>query len=266
MIHSIRSSLLALASPLAILAVWAGASSSATAQSTLEITWSSSLLDQRMILSDGLSLESGTSDPVIMEIGSFGSFIPTAENMHEWMDHWKIFDAITPGDSDSSDAFSTNSLDDTYGRYSGGAELTGGQLSTSEDAAFHNPDATFSGNEQAYVFMRTSDDYAGGSQWLLFTSSGDSDGTGLGDAIWQFPDTGDGAPDFSQVWTLDQADTAIVGAINGGSTNGGDTGAGSFTDSSTNFALRLHAVPEPESALLILISTVAVARRRRHHL
>ena len=77
------------------------------------------------------------------------------------------------------------------------------------------------------------------------------------------PPEGNAAEDLPH--PLGGAGGRFVGAIDGGSSNGGDTGAGSFTDSSTNFALRLHAVPEPGTVLLILISTVALTRRRPHH-
>lgn len=245
----------------ALLAMCWGVAGMASAQTSLEISWGSSIMHEKMILSDGLSLES--DGPVMMELGSFGSFVPTASNMSEWEANWKVFDAITYSDSDSSDSFSTSSGDPSYGRYTGSAELTDGQLSTSEDAALHNPDAQFGANEQAYVFIRTGD-YSSGSQWLLFTSAEDSDGAGLTDSVWQFPAAGGSGLQFSQNWWLDQADTAIVGSINGGSENGGDTGGGDFTDSSTDYVLRLHTIPEPASHLLILLSAAVFFRRRRY--
>lgn len=235
---------------------------SAAAQTNLEVSWGSSLLPQKMIRNDGSALDSG---PLTIEVGSFGTFTPTASNMDQWLTNWKVFDAITEPDSDpnGSDFMTYDANDSTLARFAGSANLTDGQLSDSEDAALQNPTATFGPNEQGYVFFRTGDAYIEDNQWLLFTSAVDADGAGLEDSVWEFPSISGGQPQFSLAWWLDQADTAIVGAINGGDIKGGSTGAGCFTDTSDDFAIRLHCVPEPSTGILALLSAVALLRRKR---
>lgn len=234
----------------------------AKGQSNLEISWGSSIITQKMILEDGSVIDPNS---LIAEVGSFGSFVPTFENIGQWMDNWKVFDAISPAasDPDGSDFFVTNSGDPTLARYAGSAHLIDTQLSDSEDAAALNPTATFAGNEQGYVFFRTSDSLDSSSQWLLFTSLDDSDGVGLADSVWQFPNVEGGQAQFSLAWWLDQADTAIVGSIHGGSGNGGDTGGGLYSDPSTNYAIRLHSVPEPSTSSFLLLAAGLLFRGAR---
>ena len=131
-------------------------STSASAQSSLEVTWGSSLLPQKMIRNDGTALDSG---PITIEVGSFGSFTPTADNMDQWLANWKVFDAITDPDSDpnGADLLAYDAGDSTLARFAGSANLTDGQFSDSEDAVLQNPTATFGPNEQGYVFLRTGD-------------------------------------------------------------------------------------------------------------
>ena len=234
----------------------------ASSQTDLEVSWGSSILEQKMILNDGSPLDSG---PITVEVGSFGSFTPTADNLDQWLANWKVFDAITDPDTDpnGSDFLSFNAGDHTLAKYAGSANLEDTtQTSDSEDAAIQNPAATFGPSEQGYVFFRTGDAVIADNQWLLFTSAVDADGAGLGDSVWEFP-TVSGLPQPPLAWWLDQADTAIVGAINGGDTKGGSSGAGCFTDTSTDFAIRLHCVPEPVTGLLVLISSVPLLCRRK---
>ena len=80
-------------------------------------------------------------------------------------------------------------------------------------------------------------------------------------SVWEFPAITGGQPQFTEAWWLDDADTAIFGALAGGDGGGGDTGMGTFTDGSTDFALRLHAIPEPQTATLALLSAARVALR-----
>ena len=250
-----------LAGLLLVLAV----SASGTDAQTLELSWGSSILREKMILEDGTALDPSS---LVAAVGTFGSFVPTVGNFDQWMANWRVFDAITAPDTDpnGSDFFLADSGDARMARFAGSAHLLSGQYSDSEDAAMWNPTATFGGGEQGYVMMHTGDAYTV-RQWLLFTSAVDSDGTGLADSVWQYPTLTGGQPQFAMAWWLDQADTAIMGAIHGGSGYGGSTGGGRYSDTSSDFVLRLHSdpaqVPEPGLALLLLLALIPLSRRKR---
>jgi|GEM_PF-2566643 len=247
-----------------LMLVLAGSASGTDGQS-LELSWGSSILREKMILEDGTALD---PDSLVTAVGTFGSFVPTVGNFDQWMANWRVFDAITVPDVDpnGSDFFLADSGDARMARFAGSAHLLSGQYSDSEDAAIWNPTATFGGGEQGYVMMHTGDALPV-RQWLLFTSAVDSDGEGLADSEWQYPVLTGGQPQFALAWWLDQADTAIMGAIHGGSGNGGSTGGGSYNDSSSDFVLRLHsvpgAVPEPRAAVLLLLALIPLFRRKR---
>lgn len=234
------------------------------AQTQVEISWGSSLFEQKMILNDGTDLDPNN---LIIELGSFdNSFTPDHTNMSRWLSEWRVFDAITdsdPGvgttDSDPRDAFTNASGGSESARYSGAAHLLADSTSDSEDA---NPFYTWSPGEQAYLFIRTSDDFVEGSEWLLLTSFNET--RHVGDSVWEFPAVTGDQPQFSLAWWLDDADKAVFGAFGGGDPGGGDTGLGGFSDTSTDFALRLHNIPEPGPATLALITTfILILPRQR---
>jgi hypothetical protein len=146
----------------------------------------------------------------------------------------------------------------------GQAHLGEGQLSDSEDAQQANATYAFEADQQGYIFLRSVPGLNSDSEWALFTNL---NGTGtVPGAPWQFPAVGGGQPDLPLSWFLDSADTAILGAINGGDLAGGSTGAGEYSDSSTDFSIRTHGVPEPTHSLLwILTGLVLLGRRAREN-
>ena len=249
-------------------ALLCGTAPAALAQIQLELSWGSSFVEEKMILSDGTSLD---PSQLIIELGSFdNSFIPQWNNMADWLTEWRVFDAVTdtdPGiattDPDPQDFFTNVNGGSETVRFAGEGHLLADGTGTSEDAMAQNPFYTWSPEEEGYIFIRTSDDFVETSQWLLFRSAVDSDGAGLGDAVWEFPPVSGGQPQITLEWFLSQADDAIVGAIHGGSGVGGDTGVGTFTDSSTDFVLRLHNIPEPETWIYALIPAAILIFRRR---
>lgn len=207
------------------------------------VNWGTGTFPASLLTSDGSPL---TPDGFSFELGGFTSgFVPSAANINEWIENWRIFDGITFPDADSSDGFVETGAGS---RFVGNASLNAMQISDSEDA-----DMTFAfvPGTQAYVFVRNSDDSTPGSEWLLYTREG---GGG-----WVFPVVSGLA--FSENWFTPDANQVIFGAINGMSVNDGTTGE--FTDTSTDFLLRTHTfVPEPSSFFLFLLGALGLLARR----
>lgn len=217
-----------------------------------QIDWGTSAVTDIVITSDGSPI---TLTEFTIELGGFeGGFVPTTSNIGEWVNNWQIFDAVTDLDTDTSgpngetaDAFIADS-GTTNGRFVGTGFLESDQTSSSEDA---NGVDTFAPNQQAYVFIRNSDTTDPGSEWLLYTSESGDD--------WEFPSVTGGQPATPESWFLSDVDTAVFGAVNGTIEGGGE-----HSDITTDFLLRTHTfVPEPSSALLILLGALPFLRRRR---
>ena len=229
----------------------------ALAQTAIEVSWGTSVFEQKIILSDGSVVDPAN---LIIEIGSFDSgFVPNRSNMGGWLSHWRIFDAVTDTDpsvtttdADPADSFTNESGGEETARFGGVAHLLGDTTSDSEDAT---PGYTWSAGEQAYLFIRTSDVFTSTSEWLLVTSTNDSQH--VGDSIWQFPDVTGGQPQFSEAWWVADADKAVFGGL------AGSAGPGSYTDGSSDYSLRLHKIPEPGPALLGLTTAIFLLRGRR---
>lgn len=219
-----------------------------------QIDWGSSAVVDKIVTSDGsaISLAEFT-----VEIGGFANdFVPTASNVSQWVANWRIFDAITVGDSDSNgaggssaDGYLTGSGTDA--RFAGTAYLQSDQTSASEDG---NGTDVFASGQQAYVFIRNGD-YPmvenSGVEWLLYTNGG-SDG-------WNFPTVSSSQPNFPEQWFAGDADTAVWGAVNGTT-----LGSGLHTDTSADFLLRTHTfVPEPSVVVFSILGALLLARRER---
>ena len=219
-----------------------------------QIDWGTSAVTDKIIASDGTPI---TLAEFTIELGGFASgFSPSASNVEEWVANWRVFDAVTEGDTDASgpkgtvaDGFVTES-GPTDARFVGTGFLQVDGTSSSEDA---NGVDTFGPNQQAYVFIRNGDETGIDAEWLLYTSqSGGADD-------WIYPSVIGGQPDSPDSWFLAEADTAIWGAI-----NGTIEGAGLHSDPSSDFILRTNTfVPEPSSALLLFLGALPFLRRRR---
>ena len=220
-----------------------------------QIDWGTSAVTDKVITSDGspISLADFT-----IELGGFGGgFVPTAANTDEWVANWQVFDAVTDPDTDTSGAGGTSADNfesgpaTTDARFVGTGFLQADQTSSSEDS---NKADTFGPDQQAYVFIRNSDVTDENAEWLLYTSE-------TGD-VWEFPAVTGGQPDTPDTWFLSEADNAIFGAV-----NGTIEGGGLHDDTSTDFILRTNTfpafVPEPSSALLLLLGALPFLRRRR---
>jgi len=195
------------------------------------ISWNSSF-DSILIDSAGNALDHSFS----FEMGTFGSFVPTSENMSDWGSNWKVFDKAYLDDANGwnwEDRFFTRSV----------VHNSDGTSSS----PFANPPFTlsphvFAENEVVYLWVYNSKDHVSGSEWALVT-----DGLGGLNSYdrWLMPDPSESSS-ISYEWHLDDAGEVILGGANN------VQGDGSFTANLSTFNLQTSAVPEPTSALLLL--------------
>lgn len=187
---------------------------------------------------DPLSLYNSTGglldDSYVFELGTFGSFVPLISNLDQWEANWKLLDMATAPDTSGWNSgaqyFTSSFTFETDGTVQG---LTGSSI--------------FTAGEQAYLWVRS------GDEWALVTDN--TVGT-TSDHIWQLPNPADslGQP---LTWNLNTATTAVIGGVNA------TQSAGDYTvDPGSSMRLQTHVVPEPGSALLILVAG-CLARLRR---
>lgn len=174
------------------------------------------------------------------EIGTFGTFIPTDLNLDQWAANWKVFDRAVSGDG----------WNGTTDYYTSSAEFLSSGLSSSGISS-----ATFTAGETAYLWVYNALDLVPTSEWALVR-----DATSGSSPAWVIPTADAGNPN-SLDWDLLEANTAVFGQVNG------FVGAGSFNpigDPGGGVAwLQTAAVPEPGSALMVLIAAFSIFGRRR---
>lgn len=210
---------------------------------TTQIDWGTNIFGDEIYTSDGGEV---TIDEFTVELGSFANgFVPTAENTSQWVSNWRVFDAVTEVDSDTNDFYLGGPGHAV--RFAGNASLSDAGLSLSEDASVGY---NFGTDQQAYVFIRNSDDAVFGSEWLLYTSEAGVD--------WEFPSAASGEKGANLDFDLGEVDQVVFGQANG-FVGGGErdfvaaTGLQTFT-----------FVPEPSTLgyLLVLLSLMMRDRRR----
>ena len=209
-----------------------------------EIAWGTSFDFENVLTSDGSAL---LLSEFSIELGTFGIFEPDATNLDEWLDNWKVFDAIPPDRPDSNGVFEVGAT--PTASFGSSATLFTDRTSSSIDAAGNS----FNSGEQAYVFVRNGDAPEGETEWLLYTSESRPD--------WVFP----GAFDQELQWFLSDVDEVIWGAVNGGGANGELIGGGSFTDDTEDFYIRSQgftAVPEPGTPFFFSLALSCLLWRR----
>lgn len=209
-----------------------------TAVHSRTIDWGSSV-GGSILDSNGVALD----DSYIFELGSFGSFIPTGDNLDQWQSNWKPFDRAT--------APAANGWNSTFSYFASSATLLNGGVSDSSPPL---PAYSFAPNEQAYIFIYNSlNAYNFLSEWALITNNSLDLNTA---DDWLFPVPGD-KTEMPLEWRVSGANAVIYGGVNN------QQGAGNYTVDPANFDLQTHAVPEPAGALLIGITGFLTLLRRR---
>ena len=195
------------------------------------IAWGSEI-DSILLDSSGVAMDASYT----FELGTFGGFVPTAANMDQWLANWKVFDRATAPVS-----FNTSA-----GWVSSSATLEADMTSSRSDL----PQYTYSVGEQAYIMVYDS---------LSFTEPGTEVGL-VTNKDWLMPTSDTHSPD-TRDWRINMAGTAVYGGLNN------TQGPGEHSADPAIFVLQTHTsalpVPEPGSALLLVVAGALVRRRRR---
>ncbi len=214
------------------LALVLGTAASSRADS---INWGDSV-GNTLLFSYGGNLDSS----VTFQLGTFGSFVPTANNMDQWAANWHVFDQVTAGAgyTPSEGFFSSTATVQSDGTSSSGLSPYSFQI-----------------GEQAYIWAFTPNQNAiNGGEWALVTN--DSSDGNAGDN-WLIPSYTDQSV-LPQDWRIDAATDIVFGGANS------TQGPGDHNSNPTSFDLQLHAVvPEPGSALLLGLGVLSLVCGRR---
>ena len=183
----------------------------------------------------------------VFELGSFGTFVPTAANMNDWLTNWKPFDR----------AVDTDGWIPSSGTVGSSATL---ESDLTTDNATLSQSNTFAQGEQAYIWVYKgtagSPDSSSGLEWALVTN--DSSDANLSDD-WLFPaPSGHGV--LTLDWRIEDATASPFGGLN-------DTQYdGSYSSTPPAFILQTHTtatVPEPGTGLLLGLTALGLIRRKR---
>lgn len=216
----------------------------------MDVTFQNKVFDE-LYNSQGEVLDATFS----FEIGAFiNGFVPTAANLNDWSANWITFDL----------AFYDTSLPDpTEGGWdpyihqyfaSWALHLTDG----TSNSAYATPGAVFPQGTQAYLWVYNSKDISFTSEWALVT-----DLNPVGNIVdrWLFPNPLDDSSNPLS-WNLEDADTAIFGALN----SGASTGGGEVTNQPSSYSLQTYQVPEPGGVLLVASAGLLLMLRRNRFL
>ncbi len=199
------------------------------------VFWGSNFNDN-LYDSKGTALDSTYS----FEIGTFGGFSPTYQNVDQWQANWHVIDRAFDPDSNgwnSSQQFFVGTV--------------GFKTDGTSDSLDANPADVFAQGQVVYLWAYNSKSIVPSSEWALVT-----DGTTAGNTgdPWIIPDPADTSGSYN--WNLSDASTSMIGGANG------VQGPGGYSTTPGIFSLQTAVVPEPGSAFLLLAAAAAHLTRR----
>ncbi len=211
------------------------------------ISWGTAPANE-LFQSDGTRLDASFS----FEIGYFDNvggntttpFVPTSTNLNEWSTYWRPWDRASTAEG----------FDPNKGYVARSNEFQ--NTSTATVASAYGQSFVIPTNAQAYLWVFDSKAVEPGSEWALITNRAGDAGVG---PDWKFPDPPElGFPSFPD-WSVDTAGTAVLGGYLSA------RGPGDYSASPTSYDIQTSAIPEPGSAVLILMCGIAIqiARKRQ---
>ncbi len=219
-----------------------------------EVDWGSIFGDGQMYTSSGNLLNNSYT----FELGVWANgFTPTASNVSLWAANWEVISVAAAPFSNgwnSLDASDPNVNNPSFNNQ------------YFSQRAFFNADGTVTGagstvftpGQQVYIWAFNTQAVTPGTEWALVTSL---TSTSSSDSVWQVPQIDSTGLAFPLAWSLDNADTAVFGSVYGTSGAGVqnvDPGPGN-----TLQTYSLSAVPEPGSAVMILVAGLLLRLRRK---
>ena len=194
------------------------------------------------------------------ELGTWNTgFTPTAANVATWAANWNVISSasapatsgwasLDPSDPNVNDPIQNYQYFARQITFNANGSVVGGSGSI-----FHT-------NDQAYIWAFNNKTLDGTTEWALVT---DASVGATPDDVWHVPDPS-GTLNLPLTWNLSTADTAVYGSVNG------VTGAGAQAVNPGAAYLQtfnvVSVVPEPGSALLLMLAGASVhLRRRRFH-
>jgi len=242
----------------------------ATSARASGINWGNNAFGQVQTGTDGSGNPIYTTEPLYnstgglldnsftFELGTWNTgFTPTTANVTSWASNWNVLSTA----SSTSSPLTWLSLDPG----SSGVNDPNQNYQFFQSSASFNTNGTvqpgghvFQTGQQVYLWAFNSQAAVATSEWALVT---DVNGAGSPSNAWTVPDPTNTVAQ-PVTWSLYDADTAVFGALNG------VTGAGNQSVAPSGpYALQTYnligVVPEPGSALLVLLAGVAFRLRRR---
>lgn len=176
------------------------------------------------------------------EIGTFGAFVPTYQNVDQWAANWQVIDRAYAPDVNGWNP------DPGYQVFGGTLDFNTDGTSDSLEA---DPGAVFAQGTVVYLWAFNSKNIVPSSEWALVT-----DGAAAGDTgdDWIIPDPQDTLGSYN--WNLGDANSAVIGGANG------VQGPGEYSTTPGVFSLQTAVVPEPGSVCLLFAAAAAHLTRR----
>ncbi|MGB6222341.1 hypothetical protein [Haloferula sp.] len=217
------------------LAAWLLPPSKVSAQN---LNWGS------VIYSDLVDSEGQVLDQTyVFQMGAFvGGFVPDETNTSDWLSNWQVFDAADYNGLEDPD-------DGIFGYFTSSAGMMDDGLSDSPDQS--SLASSFEGLD-AYLWIRNSDLDAPGSEWFL-GRAGD----------WIFPMAVPGCCDNDGVLEWSTSDL-LAGDVPVWGSQGGTVGNGEYSVNGSDTLQTFTFVPEPSTAMfVVMFGTLMILRRRR---